>query len=231
MDYTRIYKYRFKDVSSQSKNLVWNSLSNFLYKKYLNRPNTVLDPAGGMCEFINTIPAKEKWTIDLNEDFVRKHANQDIKIIIGSNLTVDIPTDYFDAIFVSNFLEHLSSQEEVAIFLNRLYSALKQRGRIAIMGPNFKYCYKDYFDFADHNVILSHLSLSEHLYGAGFNIVKIIPKFLPMSFRSSKILRFGNRQTRNKPILKFMAKLFFCMPIAWKIVGKQFLLIAEKSQK
>ncbi len=80
-------------------------------------------------------------------------------------MEVDLPPQYFDAIFVSNFLEHLNSQEEVAIFLKRLYSTIKNGGRIVIMGPNFKYAYKEYFDFADHKIILSELGVTEHLMG------------------------------------------------------------------
>ncbi|MCB0508548.1 MAG: methyltransferase domain-containing protein [Chitinophagales bacterium] len=217
MNHTRIYEYRFANVDLNKKNIVWNEIAHFLYNTHLNRPQKTLDPAGGLCEFINHIPSAERWTIDLSED-VKKFAHPDIKTIIGDNLKVDIPENYFDGIFISNFLEHLNSQEEVATFLTRMFNCLKPKGRIVIMGPNFRHTYKDYFNFADHTVILTELGVAEHLYGAGFNIIKIHSKFLPLSFRSKSFL----------PINKFLIKTYLNMPFFWRFMGEQFLLVAEK---
>ncbi len=86
------------------------------------------------------------------------------------------------------------------------------------MGPNFKYCFKEYFDFADHNVILSELGLAEHLYGAGFEIVRIVPRFFPLSFRSGGLL----------PVTPLIIKLYLSIPFVWRFIGKQFLIIGEK---
>lgn len=217
MNFDRIYTYRFQNVDSVKKNIVWKEVSEFVCNNFFQNAERILDPAGGLCEFINHAPVKEKWTIDLFED-IRKYANEDIKLIIGNNLEVEIPGSYFDGVFVSNFLEHLHSQEEVARFLERMFSALKKGGRIVIMGPNFKYAYKEYFDFADHSVILSELGLAEHLYGAGFTIKKIYSRFLPLSFRSGGFL----------PVNKMTVRLYLQSKFVWKILGKQFLAIAEK---
>ena len=167
MNHTRIYEYRFAQVDMEKKNIVWNEIANFLYNTHLNKPQKMLDPAGGLCEFINHIPSQERWTIDLSDD-VKKYAHPDIKTIIGNNLEVELPQNYFDGVFISNFLEHLNSQYEVADFLERMFKTLKSKGRIVIMGPNFRYTYKDYFNFADHIVVLTELGVAEHLYGAGF---------------------------------------------------------------
>ena len=197
------------------KKLIWTEIARFIHDQ-LNKPNIVLDPAGGLCEFINAVPAREKWAIDLNEAFLDANALPEVKKIIGNNLEVLIPEDYFEGVFISNFLEHLHSQEEVALFLSRMYKSIKPGGRIAIIGPNFKYTYKEYFDFADHTVILSELGVAEHLYGAGFKILKIYPRFLPLSFRG------------RLPVNRFLAAMYLKMPFAWKFLGKQFLLVAEK---
>ncbi len=215
MNYERIYRYRFQHVDQQKKLLTWGILAQFLYNK-LGSPEKILDPAAGLCEFINAVPAKEKWAIDLNDEFISQYIQPDVKKIIGSNLEVEIPQNYFDAVFVSNFLEHLHSQEEVASFLEKMYQSIRPGGRIAIMGPNFKYVAKQYFDFADHTVILSELGVAEHLYGAGFNKIDITPRFLPLSFRGGL------------PVNKFLIKTYLQMPLAWRFIGKQFLLIAEK---
>ncbi|MCC2548293.1 class I SAM-dependent methyltransferase [Hymenobacter sp. BT175] len=218
MNFPRIYQYRFQNTNTAKKQIVWHELAHWLYKGYLNRPQRILDPAGGLCEFINAVPAAEKWTIDLEEDFIRKHANPEVTIRVGSNLEVDLPQNHFDAVFISNFLEHLETQEQVATMLQRMHGAMRKGGRIVIMGPNFKCTYKEYFDFADHTVILTELGVAEHLYGAGFTIVKTIDRFFPLSFRSGGYL----------PVTPLTVKSYLNMPLAWKVMGKQFLVVAEK---
>lgn len=214
MNYDRIYEYRFKDIDKQKKLSTWKIIAEFIYGK-LGKPASILDPAAGDCEFINQVPAGERWAVDMNVQTERVAANG-VKVVIGNNLTVELPLNYFEAVYISNFLEHLHSQEEVAEFLCRMYAVLKPGGRICIMGPNFKYCAKEYFDFADHTVVLSELSVAEHLYGAGFNLQKIHPKFLPLSFRGSI------------PVTDFLVRLYFKLPVAWYFMGKQFLVIAQK---
>jgi SAM-dependent methyltransferase len=215
MNYNRIYEYRFKDVDKNKKLITWHEISNFIYKE-LNKPEKIIDPAAGECEFINSVPCKEKWAVDLNGEFISKYANSEVNIKIGDSLKMDLPSAYFDAVFISNFLEHLNSYEEINLLLKNMYNSLKEGGRIAIMGPNFKYCFKEYFDFADHKTILTHISLEEHLYSAGFSIRKIIPRFLPVSFRG------------RLPVNKLIVRIYFLLPLLWKIVGKQFLIVAEK---
>lgn len=215
MNYERIYEYRFQGIDKAKKKIVWQEIAKFMYEK-LQKPTRILDPAGGMCEFINSVPAAEKWTIDLNAVFLQQHANADVKQVIGNNLEVELPKNYFDAVFISNFLEHLHTQEEVAFFLERMCKTLRKGGRIAVMGPNFKYTANQYFDFADHTVILSDLGVAEHLYGAGFEIEKIYPKFLPLSFRGGL------------PVNAVLVKMYFQFPLAWRFLGKQFLVIAKK---
>ena len=70
-------------------------------------PQTVLDPAAGFCEFINSVPASEKWALDQNLAFLEQHAEPGICTIGGNCLEAELPEAYFDAVFVSNLLEHL----------------------------------------------------------------------------------------------------------------------------
>ena len=214
MNYERIYNYRFKGINRDKKLLTWKIIAEFIHKK-LGNPNAIIDPAAGDCEFINHVPANECWAVDMSEH-TKVMAAKNVKVITGNNLEVDLPKNYFDGVYISNFLEHLHSQEDVALFLERMFSILKPGGKIAVMGPNFKYCYKNYFDFADHTVILTELGVAEHLFGAGFNVTEIHPKFLPLSFRGGI------------PVSEFLVKMYFNIPFAWEIMGKQFLLIAQK---
>lgn len=214
MNYNRIYEYRFQGVDRVKKLSTWKIIAEFIHEK-LGKPSSMIDPAAGDCEFINQVPSAEVWAVDMGEQTL-KMAAKNVKVVIGNNLTADLPLNYFEGVYVSNFLEHLHSQEEVAHFLERMLAILKPGGKIAIMGPNFKYCAANYFDFADHTVILTELGVAEHLYGAGFDVIEIHDRFLPLSFRG-KI-----------PVTDFLVKTYFKMPFAWRFMGKQFLLVAQK---
>ena len=215
MNFDRIYEYRFRGINEEKKQLTWEEIASFMYHK-LGQPKTILDPAAGKCELINSIKSEERWAVDLNDYFIKKYAAPGIKIVVGDIFKVDLPQNHFDAVFISNFLEHLNSQEEVAALLEKMYASIRPGGKIAVMGPNFRYTYKSYFDFADHTVILTELGLAEHLYGAGFEIDNIYPRFLPLSFRGGI------------PVSRFLVKTYLSLPLAWRIMGKQFLLIGTK---
>src|SRR4051812_38917344 len=152
MNFDRIYQYRFQGIDDNKKRVTWTIIANFIYQR-LSKPNSILDPAAGKCELINSIQSNDKWAVDLNDYFIKQYAKQDVKIVVGDIFKVSLPENYFDAVFISNFLEHLNNQEEVSRLLEKMYTHLKPGGRIAIMGPNFKYAYRSYFDFADHTVI------------------------------------------------------------------------------
>ena len=214
MNYDRIYKYRFQDVDAHKKQFTWQQIASYIDRR-LHHPEKVLDPAAGNCEFINNVPSGERWAIDMNPA-TSTTAEKNVKVIVGNTLEVPLPANYFNGIFVSNFLEHLDSQHQVALFLHRMYEALAPGGRIAVIGPNFKYCYKEYFDFADHTVVLSNLGVAEHLYGAGFTLESVHPKFLPLSFRG------------RIPVTKFLVKTYLNNPVFWSFFGKQFLVVAQK---
>lgn len=215
MKLDRIYEYRFKDVKKDIKLMTWRIIGAYI-KKALRNPEIILEPGAGECEFINSFDAKEKWAIDSNSGFLNKFVASDVKALVGTVETVDLPSDYFDAVFISNFLEHLDSTDQVGVILERMYGALKQGGRMAIIGPNYKYCSKEYFDFADHKTVLTHVSLAELLHSAGFSIIKVVPRFLPISFRG------------RLPINRTIVKTYISVPLLWRFVGKQFLIIAEK---
>lgn len=213
MNYERIYAHRFRDINQADREAVWEELSRFLHP-LMGNPRVVLDPAAGLGEFIRSTPAAEKWAVDAVDYGLGK--GEGTRMVIGDALTADLPNAHFDAVWVSNFLEHLLSQEQVAEFLERMHSLLKPGGRIAIMGPNFKYCYREYFDCADHTVVLSHIGVEEHLAGAGFEIERVIPRFLPYSFRG------------RLPAGQSLIRRYLKTPLAWRVLGKQFLLVGRK---
>ena len=213
INYQRLYAYRFRDVDQASRQAVWQEIARYIYGR-LGEPKTVLDPAAGRGEFITAVPAAERWGVDLVSQGDLESAG--VKMIIADIMDASLPADHFDGVFISNFLEHLPDQNAAAALLTKLYAAMRPGGRIAIMGPNFKYCARDYFDCADHTLILSHVGLAEHLHAAGFEVSALHPRFLPYSFRGLL------------PPSAAMTRAYLNTPLAWKVLGKQFLAIARK---
>ncbi len=214
MNFQKLYSYRFQGVDLQKKMAVWQPIAEKIFEA-MGKPQVMLDPAGGQLEFIQHIQAEERWVIDMVEyEAIRSHKN--IKFIKSNIFDAELPSQYFEGVFVSNFLEHLMTYQDIAALLSKLSAAMKSGGRIAIMGPNYKYCYESYFDFADHVLPLSHLAVMEHLAAAGFKIELVWDRFLPLSFRS------------RLPASPTLTKLYLSLPIAWKFLGKQFLIVARK---
>ena len=215
MDYQRLYEYRFRDIDQAQRTAVWKPIAAHIHNE-LGRPERVLDPAAGRGEFINAVPARERWAVDAVAYEEGTHA-PGVKVVVSDIFDAELPPDYFDGVWVSNFLEHLLGQEAVASFLAKMHDTLRPGGRIAIMGPNFRYCRNEYFDMADHTVILTHNAVAEHLYAAGFEPRKIVPRFLPYSF---------NGRLPPSPAL---TSRYLRMPFAWRLLGKQFLLIGQRA--
>ena len=88
-------------------------------------------------------------------------------MLVADIMDAELPEAYFDGIFVSNFLEHLPHPDAVYEFLTKMHALTAPGGRIAIMGPNFRYCAREYFDCADHSLVLSHVAVAEHLLHGG----------------------------------------------------------------
>jgi len=213
INFDRLYDYRFRNVDQSSRQRVWNVIAEDIYLR-MGCPEVVLDPAAGRCEFMNAIPAKERWVIDrVHQDGYR---DPGIAVIIANVFDAELPASHFEGVFVSNFLEHLDSPAAVAALLSKLNVAMQSGGRIAVMGPNFKYCAREYFDCADHVLAMSHIAVEEHLYAAGFIIDATLPRYLPFSFRG--IL----------PPSPTLTRAYLNAPLARHLLGKQFLIVATK---
>jgi 2-polyprenyl-3-methyl-5-hydroxy-6-metoxy-1,4-benzoquinol methylase len=215
IDYERLYEFRFRNVSQAAREAVWREIAAQVYG-WLGRPQRVLDVAAGRGEFITAVPAAERWAIDA-VDYLGDRP--DVHSVVGDARTADLPKGHFDGVFVSNFLEHLDDSDEIGAFLKRLRRTMSSGGRIAILGPNFRYCAREYFDCADHSVALTHLAVEEHLYAAGFTIDRVVARYLPYSFRG------------RLPAAPWLVRSYLQLPLAWKLIGKQYFLLATNEDQ
>ncbi|MBU0762270.1 MAG: class I SAM-dependent methyltransferase [Candidatus Altiarchaeota archaeon] len=209
-----IYKKRFTNELS-SRNDVWSVICKEYLQPLIPEGSVLLDLGAGYCEFINNIRAKKKIAADLNTDML-KHAGPDVECLIGSSTSLKrIKDSSVDVVFTSNFLEHLE-KKDILSTLEEIQRILKVGGKLILIQPNIRYCYKDYWMFFDHLTPLDHRSIAEVLMLNGFKIIKSIPKFLPYTTKSSY------------PKFPSLVRLYLSLPVLWFFFGKQMLVVAEK---
>jgi SAM-dependent methyltransferase len=125
-------------------------------------------------------------------------------------------SNYADVIFMSNFLEHLPDKKTLDELLDQCMIALKPGGKLIILGPNLRYLPGEYWDFYDHHLGLTHLSLSEALQLKGFIVKKCIDKFLPYTTQGSL------------PTHPLLVSAYLKFPFIWRLLGKQFFVVSNK---
>lgn len=211
MDYARLYEYRFRDVDQSARQAVWDEVGPWLWAR-MGNPGRILDVAAGRGEFLRALPNLERWAVDQ----VEVALGPGVRTLVGNVSTVELPEAYFDGVFVSNLLEHLATQEDVFRLLVRLRAVLAPGGTLCVMGPNFRYCAREYFDCADHTLALTHVSIGEHLYAAGFEEAEVTARFLPYSFRG------------RLPPSPTLVRRYLATPRVWPVLGRQFLALARR---
>ncbi|HBE16944.1 MAG TPA: methyltransferase [Cyanobacteria bacterium UBA11149] len=213
----KLYANRFDYKQQKEKLVLWKVLINSFLQNYVNPNSVVLDIGGGYGEFINNIQAQQKYLIDLNPD-AKEFANSDVKVM---NIDILIPENqnimpnFFDIIFISNFFEHLGCKEELMEVLMFCFNHLKPGGSLLVIQPNFKYSFKEYYDFIDHQLPITHISLQEIMETIGFSIDVLIPKFLPFS-------------TKGRPSSPLLLKVYLKFPLLWHFLGGQMFVKATK---
>lgn len=203
------HKTRFKFDPGRLK--VWTAITEYL-QPFVGQNKTVLDLGSGYGDFINSIKAKKKYALDIGPD-VKEHINKDITFINKpSHSLEEIPAKSLDVVFSSNLFEHLD-REQLDQTMKAINKRLKKGGVLILMGPNFRYAYKSYFDDYTHKTIFTHVSLADLMYEYGFRPVKVVPKFLPLSLKS------------RLPKSYLLTKLYLHSP--FRPMGQQMLLIFE----
>jgi SAM-dependent methyltransferase len=213
---SELYKIRFAQHELPRKNAIWQVICQEFLQRFIKKSDTVVDVACGYGEFLNNISANKKIAVDLNAD-AKEFLNADIEFHqckatdLGS-----VVAGKADIVFTSNFLEHLPNKGTLDVFLDQVMIALKPGGKYLILGPNLRYLPGQYWDFYDHHLGLTHLSLSEALQLKGFNIESCIDRFLPFTTQGAL------------PTHPYLVWAYFKIPLVWKLLGKQFFVVAQK---
>ena len=182
-DLPTIYARRFSDADAPRRGGVWRELTRFL-QRYIPESAVVLDLACDRGAFINEVRAGERWAVDLRD--VREHLAPGVNFVQSSGLALGevLDAETFDVVFISNYLEHLGSADEVVEQLRVIRRLLKPGGRVVILQPNIRLVGGSYWDFLDHKTPLTEKSVVEAAQTAGLETVELIIRFLPYTTKS-----------------------------------------------
>ena len=212
-----MYDRRFAGLEDY-RNSVWRLLCDEYFSKWIPPGSSVLDLGSGYCEFINNIDAAEKYAMDLNPA-TRLRAHADVRVLLQDcSSEWQVPPASLDAVFTSNFFEHLPDKAALERTVQFAWRALKPGGRLIALGPNIRYTGPAYWDFYDHYVALTDLSLKELMSKCGFEIDHAVAQFLPYTMANG----------RQYPA--WVLRLYLALTPLWKVFGKQFLIVGRKQR-
>jgi len=214
-DLEQIYRTRFSE-NVDYRVRIWQVLTAY-FARWVPPNAAVLDLGCGYCEFINQVRAGRKYAMDLNPDLSSRAAAGTTILKQDCSAPWQVESDSLDVVFTSNFFEHLPTKAHLQETLMQAARCLKKGGRLIAMGPNIRHLPGAYWDFMDHYLPLTDRSLAELLKTCGFQIEVSYDRFLP--YRMSGRRKF--------PI--WTVRLYLAVPLAWRILGRQFLIVARKA--
>lgn len=215
MSLDNLYRLRFSD-HAVSRVRIWRILVDRIFQRYVPRDGAVLDLGCGWGEFINSVEARERYAIDLNPD-TRAHIDSSVELFAQDCAQPwPLADNSLEAVFTSNFLEHLPDKSAVAATVREALRCLKPGARIICLGPNIRLLPGTYWDFFDHHVPLSDRSLGELLRATGFIVERSVARFLPYTMS----------RARTPP--SFAIRAYLALPVVWPMFGKQFLIVGRK---
>lgn len=201
-------------TADPQRDALWRPVCEYL-QPYIPPSGRVLDLGAGYCSFINQVQAAEKHALDLFPG-VAQYAAPGVQAHIGSCEDLGrFASASLDTVFASNLLEHLT-REALARTLAEVRRVLKPTGHLILLQPNFRYCYREYFDDYTHLQVFTHVSLADLLVAQGFRLARVEARFLPFSLKS------------RLPKSPWLVRLYLKLPL--RPFAKQMLLIAQPAR-
>lgn len=216
MDERSLYRIRFGKTELATRQRLWRVLVDEWMSRWIDPAGTVLDLGASDCAFINNVTARRRIAVDINPD-VEAAAGPGVEVVVGTLEDSGIEAEC-DVIMASNIFEHLPSIDVLLELLGTCHDALVPGGRLLILQPNFRYTTKQFYDYLDHSLPLTHKSLEEALAMVGLEVERSIRQFLPYSAKKRRI-------TWNSALRAYLR-----IPVAWKIFGKQMFIVARRPQ-
>lgn len=208
-----VHRYAGKEVQ---RNRVWQVLTRHYFQRWIKSADTVLDLGAGYCEFINNVQAARKYALDLDPATPLKAAGDVAVLREDVTQPWSVASESINVVFSSNFFVRLPTKLDFRNCLSEIYRVLCSRGVLMALGPNIRFAYDVYWDCLDHDLPLSDRAVVEATESAGFRTELVVPRFLPYTL-PGKLPSWGG-----------LLRLYLSLPLAQRILGKQFLVIVRK---
>jgi ubiquinone/menaquinone biosynthesis C-methylase UbiE len=208
--------FRTRFVYDPRRDGIWREVTRYVQQLYISESDRVLDLGAGYCDFINHVRAKERHALDIFErigEFAREGVQTHIQPCTDLSVFGDAS---FDVVFASNLFEHLT-HEELLRTIAEVRRVLRPSGLMILLQPNFKYCYRTYFDDYTHLQIFTHMGMYDLLEMAGMRVERMHAKFLPVNMKSTLRLKL--------PFLESIVWAYLRSPI--KPLAGQMLVVAR----
>jgi hypothetical protein len=215
-DLDRLYARRFQDPEARAKDLVWAEIGKYL-QRYVDPSAPSLDIACDQGYFTRNVTCAEKWACDMRDVSAWLPADAHFVQANGLELGHHLPKAHFGTVFMSNYLEHLGSGDQVIEQLRVATELLRSGGRVVVLQPNIKLTGASYWDFIDHKVPLTERSLVEAAESVGLVTERVVVRFLPYTTKSAL------------PKHPWLVRLYLHVPLAWRVMGGQTLYVGRRA--
>jgi SAM-dependent methyltransferase len=193
------------------RSVLWKTLVASVFQKEIPADGLVLELGAGYGEFINAVKARRRVAVDQWAGMLQ-HLDPGVEGLVTNVSQLDGVADgSVDYVFSSNCFEH-DSQKDFQDCLAQLRRKMKPGAMLTILQPNFKYCFREYFDDYTHISIYTAQGLCDLLAANGFRVVRCVPRFLPLTLKG------------RLPVHPFLIRLYLWSPI--KPMAKQMLISA-----
>jgi SAM-dependent methyltransferase len=211
------YATRFPEADRAAKDAIWRVLCPRFFQRYVQPNDVVLDIGAGFGEFLRHIRCGKRIAVDIERLTGRELPPGTQEVFTPSHqLSAHIPAGSVDVVFCSNFFEHLPDKATFLATLKEIFAVLRPGGRLLALQPNIRYVGAAYWDVVDHQLPLTHVTLVEATESLGFEVVEVIPRFLPYTTRSAI------------PQAPWLVRLYLAVRPVWWFMGQQTWFVARK---
>jgi len=175
-----VYAARFPAADREAKDAVWQVLCRRFFQRYVDASDVVLDLGAGFGEFLRHIRCARRIAVDIEQLSGRVFPPGTEEVLVASDrLSSRVAPESVDVVFCSNFFEHLHDKQTFLATLAENRKVLGPGGRLLVLQPNIRFVGGAYWDFVDHHLPLTDRTLVEACESLAFEVVEVIPRFLP----------------------------------------------------